>query len=119
MKYIKLFEQYTDDDILNFLILLDAISTQLNRKSDESWSMDLNYKHEPNLDYIEVDYGAAGYSEGFSELMHIYYKETPIRVEKQNHGNSCEGGDFDNKSTDTYNSFAELIAEIKDEFGIE
>lgn len=105
-----------DEDVLKFLYAVEEVDKVLNDESDESWSMQIHADYNPNRDYIQVDYSSAGYSEGFSDLLRVYYKETPIRVERQNHG-STVFGEFDNQRTEEFNSLDDLIKDIKSEFG--
>lgn len=115
--YDKQFESLSEDNILSLLYELENIDRELSKTSDESWSQSLTYEFDESKDYIDIDYGSHGYSEGFSDHLRVFYKESPIRVERQNHG-STVFGDFENNRTETFNSFEELIKDIKEEFGL-
>lgn len=114
--YDKQFESNTDE-LLEFLYTLDNISKELDKQSDESWSTSLRYNYDENKDYIDIEYGSCGYSEGFSDFIKVYYKESPIRVERQNYGNTVFG-DFENNRTETFNTLGDVTKDIKDDFGI-
>jgi hypothetical protein len=105
-----------DEDILKFLYAIEEVDKELDAESDDHWSMQINADYDPNRDFIQVDYSSHGYSEGFSDSLRVYYKETPIRVERQNHGDTVFG-EFDNQRTEEFNSLDDLIKDIKEEFG--
>ena len=114
--YDKQFES-NSDELLEFLYTLDNISKELDKQSDESWSTSLRYNYDEKKDYIDIEYGSCGYSEGFSDFIKVYYKETPIRVERQNYGNTVFG-DFENNRTETFNTLSDVTKDIKDDFGL-
>jgi hypothetical protein len=110
------YNESQDEDILKFLYAVEEVDKELDAESDDHWSMQINADYDPNRDFIQVDYSSHGYSEGFSDSLRVYYKETPIRVERQNHGDTVFG-EFDNQRTEEFNSLDDLIKDIKEEFG--
>lgn len=115
--YDKQFESHFDSELLEFLYTLDKIESELSKQSDESWSCSLSYEFDENKEYIDVEYGSCGYSEGFSDHIRVFYKESPVRVERQNYGNTVFG-DFENNRTETFNTLKDLTKDIKDDFGL-
>ncbi len=113
--YDKQFESNTDE-VLNFLYKLDELDKVLSKHSDDHWSMTLDYEYDDSLDYIVVNQSSHGYSEGFSDTLKVYYKENPIKVERQNYGNTVLG-DFENNREETFSSLDELLNDIKSEYG--
>ena len=114
--YDKQFESSQNDDILRLLYLIDELDVKLSSESSEGWCMSISCDYDESKDYIDISYSAHGYSEGFSDDLRVYYKELPIKVERQNYGSTVEGS-FDNNETDYFDSFDELINNIKEEFG--
>jgi len=115
MKYLKKFENFYDNEVLKFLYQLDEIEKELDRRSDESWSMSVNYTFDESVDYILVGIGASGYSEGWARDMKVYYNEFsagPIRVEEY----ECEDNAKIEKNM--YDSYEDIIEEIKSYFGL-
>lgn len=116
--YDKQFESSEhDNDVLRLLYLIDELDKEMSKKSDESWSMSISYEYDESKDYIDIHYSSHGYSEGFSDDLRVFYKERPIRVLRDNSGRTVFG-DYDNSREEKFNSFDELINDIKDEFGL-
>jgi hypothetical protein len=116
--YDKQFESSEhDNDVLRLLYLIDDLDKTLSKQSDESWSQSISYTYDETKDYIDIHYSSCGYSEGFSDDLRVFYKETPIRVLRDSSGNTVFG-DYDNNREEKYNSFDELLDDIKDEFGL-
>jgi hypothetical protein len=116
--YDKQFESSEhDNDVLRLLYLIDDLDKTLSKQSDESWSQSISYTYDEDKDYIDIHYSSFGFSEGFSDDLRVFYKETPIRVIRDSSGNTVFG-DYDNNREEKYNSFEELIDDIKDEFGL-
>ena len=116
----KILEAHYDNDVLRFLYDLDNISNELNSGSSDSWGMSLWYNFDESSDYIEINFSASGYSDGFSHEMKVYnYKKMmgELRVEETE---SWGGpyGDGDDTKVKMYESYDDIIAEIKSHFGI-
>ncbi len=125
MKYLDDFdifnESFYDNEVLDFLYKMDAIRDEVSEGSSESWSKDLYYEFDENVDYIEVSLTSSGYSEGFSLDMKIYYKGNmigPIKVE-YDEGSSSSYGDIKNNGIKYFDDYDLIIDEIKSHFGIE
>ena len=115
MKYLKKFESFYDNEVLKFLYQLDEIENDLSGRSDESWGMWVNYTFDESIDHILIEMGASGYSEGWNRDMKIYYNEFsvgPIRVEEY----ECEDGARIEKNM--YDSYEDIVEEIKSHFGL-
>ena len=121
MKYLKSFnESHYDNDVLKFLYDLDTLSDELNRDSSESWGMSLWYDFDESKDFIEVSFGASGYSDGFSHEMKIYnYKKMmgELRVE-ESESYSSPYGDGNDTVVKMYGTYDEIITEIRSHFGL-
>lgn len=116
--YDKQFESSEHDEgVLRLLYLIDDLDKKLSEQSDESWSQSISYTYDETKDYIDIHYSSCGYSEGFSDDLRVFYKEMPIKVLRENKGNTVFG-DYENNREEKYNSFDELIDDIKDEFGL-
>jgi len=118
MKYLKMFEAFYDNEVLKFLYELDEIKPHLS--SYEGWSQYCDYTYDDNSDYILVEFGASGYSDGFSHIMKIYHKEHavgPIRVEEDESSYSPYGEGQSDK-TEYYECYEDIIEEIKSHFGL-
>lgn len=118
MKYLKLFEAFYDNEVLKFLYELDELSKELDTRSDEGWGMWVNYTFDENIDYILVEMGASGYSDGFHRDMKIYYKEHmvgPVRVEEYE-SSSGPYGEGSSDCVKEYDGYEDIIEEIKSLF---
>lgn len=113
-------ESFYDDEVLEFLYQLDDLNKQLSEQSDESWSYSVDYQFDESKDYILVDFGSSGYSEGFSHEMKIYYKSNmigPIKVEESESASTVHGS-YDNSDIKWYDDYHEIVKEIKSHFGL-
>jgi len=120
MKHLKKFnESWYDNDVLKFLYQLDELNQKLTEESSEGWSMDLSYDFDETKDFIDISFGASGYSEGWHHNMKVYYKESPvgeIKVE-EDEGYSNPYGQGENNGTKFYEDFDLILDEIKSHFG--
>ena len=112
----KQFEEFEDDQILNFLYQIEAIDRQL--QSDESWSQYINWSDlDEEFCKIILELGSStvtsdtGYSVGWSEVWEIYWGD-PEWVIVNVYGSGEEAKQM------KFNSFGELLEEIKEEFGL-
>lgn len=114
--YDKQFES-SSDSLSSLFYSLEELSDRLKKESEEGWLLNLEYTHDEKNKIVEIDYSCHGHSDGFSDNLKVYYGESPIRVERNNQGTSTMG-DYKNNRTETFNSFEELVKDIKDDFGI-
>ncbi len=120
MKHIKKFESFYDNEVLKFIYQLEDLNDELSNRSSEGWSMWVNYTFDENIDFILVEMGASGYSDGFHRDMKIYYKEHmvgPIKVEEWESSFSPYGKGNSNDIKE-YDSYEDIIEEIKSHFGL-
>ena len=118
MKHLMKFESFYDKEVLKFLYQLDNLEQELNDRSYEGWGMFVNYTFDEKLDYILVESGASGYSDGFHRDFKIYYKEHmvgPIRVE-EDESSFSPYGEGESAETKYYDSYDDLFEEIKSQF---
>ncbi len=118
MSHLKLFESFYDNEVLKFLYELDELKKDLNDRSYEGWGMWVNYIFDEKSDYILVEMGASGYSEGFSRDMKVYYKEHavgPIRVE-ESEASSSPYGKGSSDCVNEYDGYEDIIKSIKSFF---
>ncbi len=117
--YDKQFEsinEWYDDTLLNFFYELDNISKKCNEESYEGWSKYLDYQYKEDEQKIILEFGAHGYSEGFSEDWIIDFSDIEEIVVKQNESHSGPYGDGENSREMKFSSFEELLNEIKENF---
>lgn len=115
MKYLKRFhESASEEDLLKLMYHIDDTNKKFDEENEEGWSKNISYSHDPKLDYLIIEFGSVGYSEGFSDSWKVFYKESPIRVEMQGYGNTVYG-DFQNNKIEFFNSIEELIAELTEQ----
>lgn len=108
--------EWYDDVILEFLYELDKLSKKCDEESYEGWSKYLNYDYQEDNRKIILEFGAHGYSEGFSEDWIIDFSDIEEIVVKQNESHSGPYGDGYNNREIRFSSFSELIKEIKENF---
>lgn len=115
MKYLLKFnESHYDNDVIKFLYDLDKLDKDLSIESSDSWNMSIDYVFDESKDYILVNFGGHGYSEGFNHTMKIFnYKKMmgELRAEETE-------GDDGLWVTRIYFSFDDIISEIKTHFGL-
>ena len=113
-----MFEAFYDNEVIKFLYDLDEIKPHLS--SYEGWSQYCDYTYNEDSDHILVEFGASGYSDGFSHIMKIYHKEYatgPIRVEEDESSYGPYGGD-QSIGTKYYDDYDDIVQEIKSHFGL-
>lgn len=115
--YDKQYEEFDESAVLRFLYKLDDLSTYLDKISYEGWSTYLHYTLDEENDIINIEFGASGYSDGFSEDMKIYwYEDTErVRVERSSSRYSPYGDSKDNSEL-KYEAFDDIFNEIKSNF---
>jgi hypothetical protein len=119
MKYIKAFESFYEKEVIKFLYDLDKIDSHLS--SDESWSQYCDYTYKEEMDYILVEFGASGYSDGFSSIIKIFHKEHmvgPIKVlvDESSYSTDCDSNN--DNFIKYYECYDDIVEEIMDEFGL-
>jgi hypothetical protein len=120
MKHLKKFEAFYDNEVLKFMYQLEDLDKELSARSYEGWGMWVNYTFDENVDFILVEIGASGYSDGFHRDMKIYYKEHmvgPIKVEEWESSFSPYG-EGNSNDVKEYDSYEDIIEEIKSHFGL-
>jgi hypothetical protein len=115
--YDKQFESL-EDKLSSFLYSLESLDNQLKKESEEGWSMSIEYNHNEKEKTINIEYSCHGYSDGYSDNLKVYYNEIPIKVERNWSMHSTMIGDQKSTRTETFNSFDDLIKDIKNDFGI-
>lgn len=112
--YDKQFEHFDDNSVLKFLYELDVISDRLNQQSTEGSSSYLEYSLDEDEYIVTIEFGYSGYSDGGSDTWKVYYYDNmeQLKVEKQGHGTS-EGEEFENNYTEYYDSFGQILDELK------
>lgn len=116
--YDKQFEEYSDDLLLKFFYDIEKIDYELAIRSSESWSSYINYEFDEDNNIIIIDIGSSGYSEGFSETWKIDFSDAEhLKVTKDIDENGMEPLNSDS-NIEYYNSFSEIIKEIKENFGL-
>jgi hypothetical protein len=109
--------EWYDDVILELLYELDRMSEKLDKESYEGCSKYLNYEFFEDRKKIALEFGSNGYSDGFSEEWVIDYSDiSEIVVSMDENWYSGEGGSGEDKRIKKFDSFYELIKEIKENF---
>lgn len=115
--YDKQFEEFEDGMIINFLYQIESIDRQLS--GDESWSQYINWSNlNEDLCKMRIEFGSSGYSEGWSEDWDIYWGDPEWIIVKSSHSHSSPYGSGEEEKEMKFNSFKELIEEIKKHFGL-
>lgn len=110
----KIDEEYDEESILNFLYEVEKIDSQL--PGDEGWSQYINYNLDEDNCKILIEMGAHGYSEGWSDNWMVDYSDPEyISVDKQA-SYSGPYGNGNNESSIKFDSFRELLDDIKNNF---
>lgn len=115
----KLIKEYNDNSILNLLYEVENLSKQLDRYSSEGDSKYIKW-YDLNEDNctIKVEFGMSGYSDGWSENWSINWGDPEFIVVKTEVEQTSPYGSSEFQKEIKYNSFNELIKEIKENFGI-
>lgn len=114
---IKQFEEFEDKIILNLLYEIESIDRQL--PSDESWSQYINWSDlDEDLCKMKIQFGMSGYSEGWSEEWSVYWGDPEWVIVESESSYSGPYGDGEDKKQIKFNSFRELIEELKEHFGL-
>ena len=79
-------------------------------------TLDVVYQYKEDEQKIILEFGAHGYSEGFSEDWIIDFSDIEEIVVKQNESHSGPYGDGENSREMKFSSFEELLNEIKENF---
>ena len=112
-------ESHIEDEILKFVYDLDKIKVQLDEMSDEGSGYDLSYDWDESKNRIVIDFGFCGYSDGFSQVMTIEKLRSlgQIKVHISESSSSPYGSYEDDKIVE-FDSFDDVIQDIKDNFGL-
>jgi len=115
--YDKQFEEFNDDIVLNFLYEIEKIDSLI--PSDESWSQWVNVE---NIDEdkckLTLSFGATGYSEGWSEEWIVDWRNGDSILVETNHSYSNPYGSGESKNKKEFNTFSELLEEVKGHLGL-
>jgi len=115
--YDKQFEEYTDKAILEFLYEIEKIDSQ--HFSDESWSQYIQYRDfDDDMCTMKIEFGASGYSEGWSEDWSVNWGDPEWIVVESNHSYSSPYGDGEENKEMRFDSFNDLLEELKQHFGL-
>lgn len=115
--YDKQFEEFEDKIILNLLYEIESIDRQL--PSDESWGQYINWSDlDEDLCKMKIQFGASGYSEGWSEDWSVDWSDPEWVIVESEHSYSGPYGSGEDKKQMKFNSFRELIEELKEHFGL-
>lgn len=115
--YDKQFEEFTDDVLIRFLYELETIEKGLS--GDESWSQYLSW-YDLNEDEckMKIEFGQSGYSEGWSENWELNWSDPEWVSVKSNHSHSGPYGSGEEDKEMKFDSFKELLEELKSNFGL-
>lgn len=117
MIHLNKFEEFTDSAILDFLYEIEKIDSHLS--SDESWSQYIYYKdYDDDMCTMKLEFGSSGYSEGWSEDWNINWGDPEWIIVESNHSYSGPYGAGEEKKEVKFDSFNDLLDEIKQHFGL-
>lgn len=115
--YDKQFEEFNDNILIRFLYEIESIQSQLS--DDESWSQYINcYDLDEDDCKMKIDFGASGYSEGWSECWELDWRDPEWIIAKTDSSHSGPYGSGEKKGEIKFNSFGELLEELKSHFGL-
>lgn len=114
-------EEYTDNSIIKFLYDIEEIDNTISKNNYEGWSQYINFEDlDEDMCEINLSFGASGYSDGWSENWKINWKDPDYIIAETDE--SSYGPYDDGPSTSSrklkFNSFEELLQEIKEHFGL-
>jgi hypothetical protein len=115
--YDKQFEEFRDEYILNFLYQIESIDRQL--PSEEGWNGYINWQNlDEDLCKMELSFGSSGYSDGWSEDWEVYWGDPEWIIVNTDSSSYSPYGESEDKKELKFNSFKELLEEIKEHFGL-
>jgi hypothetical protein len=112
-------ESHIEDEILKFVYDLDKIKVQLDEMSYEGGGYDLSYDWDESKNRIVIYFGFCGYSDGFSQTMTIEKLRSLGQIKVHiSESSSSPYGSNEGDEIKEFDSFDDIIKDIKDNFGL-
>jgi len=112
-------ESHIEDEILKFVYDLDKIKVELDEMSYEGGGYDLSYDWDESKNRIVIDFGFCGYSDGFSQTMTIEKLRSLGQIKVHiSESSSSPYGSNEGEDVKEFDSFDDIIKDIKDNFGL-